>query len=273
MRSKAKRTAAGAACALLVSLAVTASPAGAGEIYLGPSAYYATPDSSLHAKSDFGGGVNVGFRFTPHWGAELLSESSRFEFNDGSGALNELGASLQGMFRYKLPDSQFSPFAVLGAGWLHSKYDNLSNNAPLVRGGGGLIWDLPQQPWSFRADADLRHVIGNSAIPFYAKRDQNDEIYSLSVQYSFGGDHQQTAELQTPTPADAFDKFPLTTQSAAPAESRAKPSNCTVDSKTVTCSGLPDQDGDGVPDAQDKCPDTPPNAVVDADGCLLYLRK
>ncbi len=32
---------------------------------------------------------------------------------------------------------------------------------------------------------------------------------------------------------------------------------------------LPDSDGDGVPDCLDHCPDTPPGAVVDADGCSV----
>jgi OmpA-OmpF porin, OOP family len=31
--------------------------------------------------------------------------------------------------------------------------------------------------------------------------------------------------------------------------------------------GAPDSDGDGVPDARDKCPNTPTGATVDADGC------
>ena len=34
-------------------------------------------------------------------------------------------------------------------------------------------------------------------------------------------------------------------------------------------SGEPDSDGDGVPDSLDRCPDTPPGAIVDAHGCSI----
>jgi OOP family OmpA-OmpF porin len=34
--------------------------------------------------------------------------------------------------------------------------------------------------------------------------------------------------------------------------------------------GVLDSDGDGVPDYQDKCPDTPKGAKVDKDGCWAY---
>ncbi|MDZ7605554.1 MAG: thrombospondin type 3 repeat-containing protein [Cyclobacteriaceae bacterium] len=30
-----------------------------------------------------------------------------------------------------------------------------------------------------------------------------------------------------------------------------------------------DEDGDGVPDKKDKCPDTPPGVAVDENGCPL----
>jgi hypothetical protein len=36
-----------------------------------------------------------------------------------------------------------------------------------------------------------------------------------------------------------------------------------------TVSTPPDSDGDGVPDAMDQCPDTPPGAIVDANGCSI----
>jgi hypothetical protein len=32
---------------------------------------------------------------------------------------------------------------------------------------------------------------------------------------------------------------------------------------------IPDADGDGVPEHQDQCPDTPPSTVVDAAGCSI----
>jgi hypothetical protein len=47
-----------------------------------------------------------------------------------------------------------------------------------------------------------------------------------------------------------------------------EPQGMVLDSATVECvEAAADHDGDGIPDAQDACPDTPPGTPVDAQGC------
>jgi len=257
------------------ALAVSALPwtAVAGDLYLGPSVYFATPDSSLHAKSDVGAQFTLGYQFDRNFGLELLSENSRFKLDDGSGTLNERGASLLGTYHLVFPDHPVSPFLSLGGGWVHSSYRDRSDSVPLARGGLGLNWDIPSTSLSFKADASVRHLVGNSAVPFYASQNQTDRLYTVGMQYAFGQEAPRNAKRQEVFEQTPAYQYATPNVEAAAQEKVALLNNCTVNNKTNTCSGPADQDGDGVPDAVDKCPDTPPNAVVDADGCLLYLRK
>ena len=43
------------------------------------------------------------------------------------------------------------------------------------------------------------------------------------------------------------------------------------DDLSITANFAVDSDGDGVADDEDQCPDTPPNAIVDNNGCLVYI--
>jgi len=251
----------------LLSISTTGS---AGDVYFGPSVYFATPDASLHAKSDVGGQLTLGYRFTPNLGLELLSESSKFDLNDGTGTIKQRGVSGQGVYHFLLQDEPISPFVSLGGGWLHSSFRDTTSNSPLVRGGLGLNWDLPDTSLSLKADASFRHVFNNSAVPFYASQDQTDRVYTVGMQYAFGHEADRAATQSSSSPPPYVTVTP--DQTSGMQQTYVHPNNCTVTNRT-TCSGPPDQDGDGVPDSADKCPDTPPNAVVDADGCLLYLRK
>ncbi len=66
--------------------------------------------------------------------------------------------------------------------------------------------------------------------------------------------------------ANAIDKWAITSDGGKVVDSSG---NCvqTIGGSQVACSN--DSDGDGVPDDQDKCPDTPKGAKVDTDGCPL----
>lgn len=271
-----------AALAALLNLSTAAV---AGNIYIVPGAYFSTPDSSIHAKSDYGGQFLAGYRFDDNWAAEVLSENSEFELDDGTGKLTERGASLQGIFRVPLFEERIAPFVALGGGWMHTSYREKSADVPLARGGVGLSFDIPETPVSIRADAAVRHSFGNTAIPFYAGQNLNERTYGVGVEYHFGG-QEQARPAQQAAPAAAY-TYPAVAAQAprpasasesagtAPAETVARVNsyNCLTAAGANRCSVPGDQDGDGVADADDRCPDTPANAVVDADGCLLYLRR
>ncbi len=249
MKSEAGRS---VALALGLSHLCASCPVMAATFFAGPSAYYAAPDSSLGAKADFGAQLEFGYQFTPALGVELLSESGQFDVRDASGTVREHGLSVAGIWRFQIPDEPISPFVFAGPGWAHVSYRDERNDVALARAGAGLTWDLPGLPWSAKIDGSLRHAIGSHARPFYARENQNEVIYTLGAVYWFG--QGQPSPNQTNPAAEALR------------------THC--DSKNgARCANVIDSDGDGVPDDKDKCPDTPPNAVVDADGCIMYLRK
>lgn len=65
-----------------------------------------------------------------------------------------------------------------------------------------------------------------------------DVVFGTGISFLFG--HQESKPAPQPAPAPAVD---------------------------------PDSDGDGVPDSRDKCPDTPRQLKVDADGCPMELTE
>jgi len=261
------------ACVGLASALCVAECAAAGDFYLGPSAYLAIPDSELHAKSDLGAQLRIGYQFLPEWSAEFLSEIGRYDLKGGEGTLNQHGLGIEGVYHFILADEPFTPTIALGAGWMHSTYSGASDDVPLIEAGVGLNWTLSAPAWSVRGDVSLRHLIGDSAVPFYASENQNDIILSLGIQYQFGRSEDSIAgrSIGSSERKPISDTAPVENISGAAHTPKAP--RCGNEEGLNACQGAPDQDGDGVPDTLDKCPDTPPNAVVDADGCLLYLRK
>ncbi|MBE8718775.1 OmpA family protein [Cellvibrio polysaccharolyticus] len=67
-----------------------------------------------------------------------------------------------------------------------------------------------------------------------------DVVFGTGVSFLFGHQESKPAAAPKPAPAPAVD---------------------------------PDSDGDGVPDSRDKCPDTPRQYKVDADGCPMELTQ
>lgn len=233
-------------------------------LYVVPGVYYASPDSRLAADHDFGVQLSVGTNLSRQWQAELISEATKFKRDDGTDTYKQIGASVQAIFS-PLDDLPVRPLLIGGTGWLHTSTSNAgSSNRPLVRAGAGLQWDVPNSAWGVRGMATWRHEFNSSVLS--PSSDLNTYIYSLGVSYRFGG-------LHNPQPTQAERSPTVTASPAVTAPAPAvKPVATPAPARNSSAVSANDLDGDGVLDTQDKCPDTPQVAVVDADGCPIRLK-
>ena len=274
------------AATLLATLMAGTAHADLWPIYLYPSMFYSTSDSGRYAANDFGFQMSVGYQFNPNWSLEGVSEGTRYRLDNGSGYVDSHGASLQGTYNFNhfLPDFPIQPLAIGGLGWLHTDTPVTSYDTMTARGGVGALWEIPSTHLDVRTDAVIRHEFNARPEPGSSSNAQfNDFLVSLGLTYQFGlplhaaykpeaapGSINPYAATPKPAMVIAPASLPAIQQAPeAPIAAQEAPKK-----QPRLSTGIPapnDQDGDGVDDDHDKCPDTPPGAVVDADGCILYM--
>lgn len=248
--------------------------------YMYPSGYFSISDSSRHAENDFGIQFATGYSFNDNFSLELISDSSGYKLRDHSSEYKLSGASLQGVINIA-PDLQVSPILLGGFGYQHTRFGDKTQDNVAGRAGLGLVWLPENSHFGARTDAVIRHDF-NSRIEGNVNH-YDDYVYSLGLLYRFGGTTKSSnyvsnryAPLPPSVAAYAAPSTSASTNQAAAASNAppAKPIESAFHGRVS--SGVPsanDLDGDGVLDNQDKCPDTPPNAVVDGDGCIMYMKK
>ncbi|GAC1624441.1 MAG: hypothetical protein NVS9B10_10470 [Nevskia sp.] len=165
----------------------------------------------------------------------------------GSDVISGIGADI----RLPLSDGKLAPFVIGGIGANVDYVAKTTHFAPYADVGVGVIARLTQH-LGLRAEARYYPVFNVDKGPGES-RVINDARFNLGLQYSFGTVvATNRASAATPVVAAAE---PATPAPEAPAE--------------LTPSASVDSDGDGVPDAKDRCPDTPKGLKVDASGCII----
>lgn len=180
-----------------------------------------------------GFGAELGFRFTPEWGARL--EWSRLNFDSESG-LNDRSGERIGIDALHFFDQRNS---YLFAGF---KHQNLGTNYRMANFGIGRHWHLSQN-WKLQTEAATYYDFGQNFIDYGVK---------LGLVYTFGGSLSQSASGQPQS-------------NVQPRSDEQLPGEV----KTQTL----DSDNDGVNNEQDRCPNTAANDKVDEFGCTLYDEK
>ena len=252
-------------------------------LYIFPGVYYSAPRGGLNARDDYGAQLTLGTPLGKYFDLEALSETRKWEPSAGGLRASERGASLQGLFKL-LPQQSLTPFLSGGAGWVQSSYNGRHADVPLTRGGGGLIWSPLDIPLSLRGDASYRREYDNTATLPGAGKYPSDWIYTLGLSYRVNFVSSDASSARTPpTQFSSLPPQAISDESAVVPAAPEPPAaivrvarpvrGCTVDPSGNRCLGPEDSDGDGVPDTEDRCPDTPPHAVVDADGCYLYMQS
>lgn len=134
--------------------------------------YYKVDNDKPNAMDNFedasGFGAELGFRFTPEWGARL--EWSRLNFDSESG-LNDRDGDRFGIDALHYFDKKQT---YLFAGF---KHQNLGENYRLVNFGLGRHWDLSQD-WKLVTEAAAYYDFGQDFTDFGVK---------LGLAYTFGG--------------------------------------------------------------------------------------
>lgn len=210
--------------------------------YVAPMLYGTWVSSAKQADDDYSYGVAIGRNFGERFSLEVGYNHGKF---DGAIGLSELqldAVSLDGLLHF-YRGSRIHPYLTAGLFAIEGDRDvGPEGSGSGLQAGLGIMTNLYTNP-ARTAVVSLRGELKNRWT-FRARRperdDQSDFLAGIGLQIHFGA--------ANPLPAAIVAEEP------APAPEPEAPK---------------DSDGDGVVDPNDKCPDTPAGAAVDANGCEL----
>jgi len=208
----------------------------AGEPYIGVNAGAFTYDNSRDYEDDLVGtyGIDFGYQFTPHFAVEL--GTNLIQDTDVHAGNREVEGDLYQLdaIYYFDPNGNWKPYALIGGG--HLRVDgngSTTDSESIVSVGIGVQKELTDNV-EFRAELRALNSVEYADI---------DWMGTVGLYYYFGEDHR-----------------------TAPAE----PQPIVVVTDRVAEG---DDDGDGVLNSKDKCPNTPQGALVDQYGCQIILKE
>lgn len=210
-------------------------------LYVAPMASWTKADDDRGTDDGLGFNINVGKRVTSGLNLELSGQMTRLDGDDEKAELSGLGVAAMIFPSQSLPNL----YAVVGL--YHGQGEKHPTNAPGVQSDyrttlfePGIGWLQPLGDW-------LGYEIAVRAEARYRMDAHNDSELGQGPSKEF---YEGVANVGVQIP---LGKLPV---QEAPAEEVA------VVEPQVT-----DTDGDGVPDDQDQCPDTPAGTAVNAQGC------
>lgn len=255
---------------LSLALLVASNPAMAseqdGQWYVNGMATYLNADRDFDLKENFfGGQVSVGRAFSKHWNLELEADYLDAEGDFANGDAEFLGAALNALYVFNR-DKFISPYLIAGVGALG--YDpevGSSSTRTQVQGGAGFLLDLFTERLALRAE-----ILGRWAD--FSPDSTTDRLVNVGLQWSFG-----QARRAAPIVAAA----PVAAAVVAPPPPSDSDGDGVIDDNdrcpntpagaAVNAVGCPDTDGDGFYDDVDQCPNTIKGALIDDVGCGYQL--
>ena len=193
--------------------------------------------------------LGLGYRFTPNWGVEgdIGRATPNLPAPYQSRFLHYHHADFNLMYRFNA-DGHLQPFVLAGAGRARYQADLGPNfQKDYGQAGAGLMWAYNDR-FAVRYEARYMEAGGH----------WKDWVGLVGMEFRFGqgAPHDQEA-------ADA-----TTDNTSEPVAAAAEPAPAPV-VEPVPAPVVADDDHDGVPNDQDKCPNTPAGVKVDAQGCPL----
>ncbi|HVO47758.1 MAG TPA: OmpA family protein [Steroidobacteraceae bacterium] len=237
-------------CALALPALAVAQPGD--EWYLTPQVGGISPDHERDlTKHDWLYGLGAGRELGRYINLELNFNGARINDGRGLGHLDTYGGSLD-VLGVLNRGGLFAPYLSLGAGAVQDNFINLPDRNRtdfMTQAGVGMfvnLWRSPSGTSGFALRPDIKARWDDPGKGAHLV----DYIATLGFQFSFGG-----SPIAPPAPPPPPPPPPPAAQPApAPAAVPVTP---------------PDSDHDGVPDAIDQCPNTPPGVQVDAVGCPI----
>ena len=186
-------------------------------------------------------GLRLGQDFTKNWGAELLFDYVRTEYEARDLDTNVYNYRIEGLYHF-MPESRLVPFLAAGLGGMSIDYigDKRNQNRFVADYGAGVKYFITD--W-LALRGDVRHVLAFGSV-------HSNLEYTVGLTFYFGGAKPAPVPVAEAKPVEE----PIRPEPVAPAVIPAPPVE-------------KDSDQDGVPDYLDKCPGTPPGVGVDQDGC------
>ncbi|MGZ3692107.1 MAG: OmpA family protein [Pseudobdellovibrio sp.] len=219
--------------ALILAAAFTVSAQERFEVGMGAGTSHPLNGDAFRNAASTGDGHEfwLGYGLDENWGVELGLDNMDFDKVNAKST----GISLGGVYRF-VPTSFIHPIAKLGLGSFESENAATQKTTSMgLKAAGGI-------------EADFKYLSVGALLNFYhiLKSDDAADLKNTQalVPAVFVSIHNSlTEEKET--------SAPQAPAAAAPAPAKT----------------FKDSDGDGVPDEDDKCPNTPPGVVVNKIGC------
>lgn len=237
--------------ALAILLAPIAATVSAGQFTITPKAGYHYFDSKTgdvfgaDLEEDVTYGGSIGYRFTKNFSLEANYLETKADFEGTAAEAKSKQYSVDGVYRFNT-ENRFQPYLLLGAGESHIRPDGSDKyKDTIINGGVGAFVALNNH---VNLRGELRAVHNHD-------ESYTDGMALLGLELAMGSFKEPKKEVvviqeQVPVPV------PVVVEQTK-----------TVEAPIV------DSDGDGVPDRNDKCPNTPSGALVDSDGCPKVLTE
>lgn len=156
----------------------------------------------------------------------------------------------------------FSPFVLLGISAVQDDVAGVRETYPGLNAGLGLLIDTGFRDWAVRTEARVLAQDNDQSVP--GQERLLDYRLSLGLQIPlafFGGGERIPVPPLAAQPLPAVKETPVA-PGCTPAGQAPVPGR-------PAC--VSDADGDGVPDDQDICPETPARTAVDGRGCPVIV--
>jgi len=211
---------------------------------ISPMIGYNIAEGNLGLKDDnyFTGGLEAQFNTL---GRKISPEFSLYhargvDYTSGGKTQITRGA-FNGVYTFKAINT-IVPFAKLGAGIENITNERVANQTGMFLD-AGVGAKIPfAQNWAFKVEALYLAKIGST----HNAHTDNNFMPLIGLTYSFGA--QKVTSI---APEPKIEKV--------------------VEEEVVIEKPEVDSDGDGIYDALDKCPNTPANSTVDANGCKVFF--
>lgn len=159
-------------------------------------------DNAQDIEKDAVMGLGLGYNITENWGAEVMFNYGKFDFEyfDPISCVcleDDMGAymlRLDGLYHFR-PDKRFVPYLAAGIGnvWLDESNYPHDDSYIMLNYGGGIKFDLTE---NIALRADARHI-------FAPEDSLNNLVATVGVTFQFGGAKKAPAPTEAPPVAAA----------------------------------------------------------------------